>query len=185
MTTIRISTTSNSQNNQQSWISWRACPSRGGYFSRGPAFWYLKGSWGMEISKEDAELRLSSVRTGTGSLVVATETAVTLTGVTPVTGSHVYYQRLRNLGMKSERASGWLVRDPNNSHDKNAVTVWDLSQGTILGHLPRYLAATWGPTLDEARICGLLCELRFILPEQGLPMAEVTDIFPSILTVKR
>lgn len=45
--------------------------------------------------------------------------------------------------------AAWLVPDPSNPHDPNAVVVWML--GGKVGYLPRELSATWRPVLERLR----------------------------------
>ncbi len=43
----------------------------------------------------------------------------------------------------------WLMLEPDNPHDRNAVVVWVL--GGKVGYLPRELAVTWAPALASLR----------------------------------
>lgn len=44
-----------------------------------------------------------------------------------------------------------LVREPNNRHDRNAVSVWDTRRTVQLGFVPRETAAEIAATADEYR----------------------------------
>lgn len=52
-------------------------------------------------------------------------------------------------GQLNAALSAWLMPEPNNSHDPNAVVVWVF--GGKVGYLPRELASRWGPVLGRLR----------------------------------
>lgn len=57
--------------------------------------------------------------------------------------------RLRALGggEAGGEIEGSLIREPDNTHDPNAVAV--LMAGQIVGHVPRGLAERLGPEIDD------------------------------------
>ncbi len=70
-----------------------------------------------------------------------------------------------------------LVRNPENEHDENAIEVHvpSLGRRSMIGHVPRDLAARFAPTMDRGDIWTAALSAILVDPEHpDKPGAEVT-----------
>ncbi len=58
-----------------------------------------------------------------------------------------YPESLHRLEHGGPRREGSLIRERDNEHDPNAIAV--LIEGSVVGHLPRLVAARYAPEIDS------------------------------------